>query len=93
MDTKDVSAEIERVLQELSNQNKQPTVALVKARLSSPVPMPAIIAAIKSWKGSNRVPKIEVAAKTEGAAEERIARLETLVAELSARIEKLEKEQ
>lgn len=90
METKNVSSELENILAALHEQGKQPSVALVKARLTTPVPMPAIIAAIKSWKSASRVPKIEVAAQQELTAEQRIEKLESLVAELSARIEKLE---
>ncbi|WP_375751116.1 hypothetical protein [Vibrio sp. HN007] len=93
METQNVSSEIEKVLEELATQGKQPSVALVKARLSIPVPMPAIIAAIKSWKKSNRVPKIEVAATVEKTAEQRIEELEDQVRQLFARIEKLEEKQ
>lgn len=92
MKTQDVSSEITAVLEELSRQGKTPTVALVKARLTTPVPMPAIIAAIKSWKSASRVPKIEVAAQTEPASEQRIAELEQQLAALIARVEKLEAE-
>ncbi|MDG3088878.1 hypothetical protein P7F88_23555 [Vibrio hannami] len=93
METQNVSSEIEKVLQELANQNKQPTVALVKARLTTPVPMPAIIAAIKSWKNSSRIPKIEVAAKTDKTSEQRIEELEVQVQQLLSRIEALEAKQ
>jgi uncharacterized protein YceH (UPF0502 family) len=90
MKTQDVSSEIETVLNTLSQEGKTPTVALVKARLSTPVPMPAIITAIKSWKAASRIPKIEVAAEQALPAEQRIEQLEQQIAALTARIEKLE---
>lgn len=48
--TKDVSQELEEILNSLQQQGKEPSVALVKARLKTPVPMPAIIATIKVGK-------------------------------------------
>ena len=61
--TQDVTKELEAVMEQLQQQGKEPTVALVKARLKTPVPMPALITAIKSWKSAQRVPKIEIAAQ------------------------------
>ncbi|EJT0553769.1 hypothetical protein [Vibrio vulnificus] len=87
--TQDVTKELEAVLEQLQQQGKEPSVALVKARLKTSVPMPAIIAAIKSWKSAQRVPKIEVASQTNQDAE-RIAQLEATVQKLAARIDALE---
>lgn len=92
MQTKDVSAELEQAILLLEQQGKQPTVALVKSKLSSNVPMPAIIAAIKNWKSSKPLPKVEIAAETRSA-EERITQLEEQVAQLTARIKELEEKQ
>lgn len=86
--TKDVTQEIEAAIEQIHALGKEPTVALVKSRLSTSVPMPALIAAIKSWKSAKRVPKVEVAAATQSA--DRIEQLETKVAALTARIEELE---
>ncbi len=58
--TKDVSEELKSVLEGLQAQGKEPTVALVKARIITSVPMPALITTIKSWKSADRVPKVEV---------------------------------
>ncbi|EIO3967968.1 hypothetical protein LQK33_000730 [Vibrio vulnificus] len=87
--TQDVTKELEAVLEQLQQQGKEPSVALVKARLKTSVPMPAIIAAIKSRKSAQRVPKIEVASQTNQDAE-RIAQLEATVLKLAARIDALE---
>ncbi|HFQ4904651.1 TPA: hypothetical protein ACGU4V_001729 [Vibrio vulnificus] len=87
--TQDVTKELEAVLEQLQQQGKEPSVALVKARLKTSIPMPAIIAAIKSWKSAQRVPKIEVASQTNQDAE-RIAQLEATVQKLAARIDALE---
>ncbi|TXY07656.1 hypothetical protein [Vibrio mimicus] len=89
--TKDVSQELEEILNSLSQQGKEPSVALVKARLKTPVPMPAIIATIKSWKITQRIPKVEVAAiNTNNNLEQRIDVLEQTILQLTARIEALE---
>lgn len=93
--TKDVSAEIEAVLNVLHNEGKEPTVALVKARLTSKVPMPAIINVIKSWKSTKRVPKVEIAAQQNNEQqqlEQRITMLENQVAQLIARVTQLEQQ-
>ncbi|MBD1564173.1 hypothetical protein P4S52_14415 [Vibrio sp. SA48] len=86
--TKDVSQELETVFASLHQQGKEPTVALVKARLTTSIPMPVIIAAIKSWKNAQRIPKIEVATKQSDS--DRVAKLESQVAELLARVATLE---
>ncbi|NLS13145.1 hypothetical protein HGP28_09610 [Vibrio sp. SM6] len=91
MKTQNVTQELETVLAQLGQQGKTPTVALVKARLTTAVPIPAIIAAIKSWKNMQHVPKIEVAAATSTEAE-RITTLETQVAQLLERVSQLEQQ-
>ncbi|MDN3613617.1 hypothetical protein ACFFUS_19020 [Vibrio gallaecicus] len=87
--TKDVSEELRAVLEGLQAQGKEPTVALVKARMSTSVPMPALITTIKSWKSANRIPKIEVAA-SEQPEINRVSQLEQQVLDLTARITALE---
>ncbi|MEH0665483.1 hypothetical protein H4F04_06135 [Vibrio scophthalmi] len=87
--TQDVSQELKQVLEQLSQEGKEPTVALVKARLSTPIPMPALITTIKSWKSSQRVPKVEVAANPP-LEEDRVAQLEQQVRELTARLGAIE---
>ncbi|WP_045421070.1 hypothetical protein [Vibrio jasicida] len=87
--TQDVTKELEAVMEQLQQQGKEPTVALVKARMKTPVPMPALIATIKSWKSANRIPKVEVAVQTPKE-EDRITTLENTVAKLVARVEELE---
>ncbi|HHF3122649.1 hypothetical protein ND973_23230 [Vibrio diabolicus] len=87
--TQDVTKELEAVMEQLQQQGKEPTVALVKARLKTPVPMPALITAIKSWKSAQHVPKVEVAAQAH-TDNDRLATLESTVKKLVARIEELE---
>jgi TolA-binding protein len=91
--TQDVTDELNRVFEQLAAQGKEPTLALVKARMSTSVPMPALIAAIKSWKSSNKVPKIEVAAETTTTVVERIEKLEQQINQLQQRIAALEAKQ
>ena len=88
--TQDVSQELTDVLEQLHQEGKEPTVALVKARLSTPIPMPALITALKSWKSANRVPKVEIAAKQQSD-QDRINELEKQVAELQQRLTALER--
>ncbi|AUI86762.1 hypothetical protein BS333_10370 [Vibrio azureus] len=87
--TQDVTHELETVMTQLQQQGKEPTVALVKARLKTTIPMPALITAIKSWKNAQRVPKVEVA-QPNSTEQDRLAQLEATVASLMIRIEKLE---
>ncbi|MGR5555213.1 hypothetical protein ACQKQC_02815 [Vibrio fortis] len=87
--TKNVSDELKSVLEGLQAQGKEPTVALVKARMSTPVPMPALITTIKSWKSANRVPKVEVAAPQDNATD-KLAQLEQQVIALTERVTQLE---
>lgn len=88
--TQDVTKELETVMEQLQQEGKEPSVALVKARMKTPVPMPALITALKSWKSANRVPKIEIAAQ-KTSEEDRLTALENTITQLTARIEELEK--
>ncbi|MBF8998969.1 hypothetical protein [Vibrio nitrifigilis] len=88
--TKDISDELKQIFSSIEAQGKTPTVALVKARLSSSVPIPAIISAIKSWKSAARIPKVEIAAQIEKTAEEKITQLEQQVQDLTQRVIALE---
>ncbi|MGF1722536.1 hypothetical protein L4D20_21135 [Vibrio kyushuensis] len=87
--TQNVTDELTKVLSSLAHEGKEPTVALVKARLSTSVPMPALITAIKSWKASNRVPKVEVATAATSD-QDKITNLEQQVSQLLKRVESLE---
>jgi len=87
--TKDVSEELKSVLEGLQAQGKEPTVALVKSRMGTPVPMPALIAAIRSWKNANKVPKIEVADNTQESPD-KVTQLEQQIEALTARVSMLE---
>jgi len=45
-----INDEILIIANQLANQGKKPSVALVKTRLSQPVPLPKIIAVLKTWQ-------------------------------------------
>jgi ribosome assembly protein YihI (activator of Der GTPase) len=87
MQTKDISQELTTVMETLTAEGKEPTVALVKSRLTTKVPIPAIVATIKSWKSTQRIPKVEVKTLSD---KERIEQLEQQVAELAKRLTLLE---
>ncbi|CZF78030.1 DUF5320 domain-containing protein [Grimontia marina] len=80
---------LEQAIQSLVNEGKEPTVALIKSRLASPVPMPLVISALQRWKKSGTVPKVELVKKEDGA-ETRIKALEEEVKALIERLEALE---
>ena len=89
--TKDVSEELKAIFASLVAEGKEPSIALVKSRLSTPVPMPALITTMRSWKNQAKVPKIEVAEpQQEQSNEQRIAALESQVTELINRVMTLE---
>lgn len=44
------SDEIITIANKLANQGKKPTVALIKAQLSQPTPLPKIISILKTWQ-------------------------------------------
>lgn len=44
------SDKITIIANQLANAGKKPTIALIKAKLSSPVPLPQIIATLKNWQ-------------------------------------------
>lgn len=86
----DITQALEQAITSLITEGKEPSVALIKARLAEPLPIPVIIKALQAWKKNAKVPNIQ---KTEPITntEERIKRLEQQVAELTSRLERLEK--
>ena len=85
----ETSTILENAIKALLDENKQPTVALVKTKLSQPVALPLVIQAVQNWKQSKQLPQQEVALKIPNV-EERIALLEAQVNALTARILQLE---
>ncbi len=45
-----INDEILAIANQLANQGKKPSVALIKTRLSQSVPLPTIISVLKSWQ-------------------------------------------
>ncbi|WP_305370162.1 hypothetical protein [Photobacterium leiognathi] len=87
-----ITQELENVIAALTTEGKEPSVALIKARLSNPLPIPVIIKALQAWKKNAKVPTIEKQTKTL-TADERIAQLEQQVTALSERLARLEAQQ
>ncbi|EKO3626040.1 TPA: hypothetical protein ACMDOB_001643 [Vibrio metschnikovii] len=87
--SKDLSHELQAIFTQLQQQGKAPTVALVKSRLSTSLPIPVLIAAITSWKQAQRVPKVEANSVTPLTDQQRITQLEQQLAMLSTRVEQL----
>lgn len=85
----DFTPQLEQTIQSLVNDGKEPSVALIKGRLTSPVPMPLIISALQRWKKSGTVPKVELVKKQDDA-NARIQALEAQVEALTKRLEALE---
>ncbi|OOE83030.1 hypothetical protein BZG72_08585 [Salinivibrio sp. PR6] len=82
-------AELARALKVLDAKGQTVTVAKVKAQLTTQVPLPLIIQAVKSAKTNTPLPEIPVDdIKLSNA--ERISQLEQHVAELSERLATLE---
>ncbi|MDO6707788.1 hypothetical protein [Photobacterium sp. 1_MG-2023] len=81
---------LERAIQSLISEGKEPSVALVKARLREPLPIPVIIQALKSWKQHAQLPDIPQAKAKPLNDQARIAQLESQVAELTERLAALE---
>lgn len=88
--SKDLSHELQAIFTHLQQQGKEPTVALVKSRLSTSLPMPAIIAAIKSWKQTQRAPKVETNKTPPLTDQQRITQLEQQLARLITKVDQLE---
>jgi hypothetical protein len=66
-----ITDEISIIANKLANAGKKPTVALVKAKLSSSAPLPLIISTLKNW--THDVAFIEQAIKTEKSTSSKIA--------------------
>lgn len=80
--------------QQLVDEGKEPSVALIKPRLPSPLPLPTIIAGLKSFKAN---PNQAVSEKKEAAStvaddslEQRVQRLEEEVVQLKSMIQQLQ---
>ena len=85
-----ITLALEQAITSLIAEGKEPSVALIKARLTEPLPMPLIIKALQAWKKNAKVPKIEKA-EPSLSNEARIKQLEQQVADLTDRLTQLEK--
>ncbi len=85
----EITPQLETIMQTLTDEGKKPSVALVKARLTSPVPMPAIIMALQAWKSGKNLPKIEVPNATI-CDQQKIEQLEQQLIALTQRVANLE---
>ncbi|WP_299263119.1 hypothetical protein [uncultured Psychrosphaera sp.] len=87
------TAEIIRICQTLSQQGKEPSIALIKSRAEKGTPMPVFIAGLQQWRSNpNATVVVEKDAKkanTKQTLEQRVQTLEQEVAELKASLLKL----
>ena len=77
-----ISEEILAIANQVANEGKQPSVALIKARLTKTVPLPTIIKILKTWQHDPAFTSVN----TEN--EQEKANNETKTNELSATIER-----
>lgn len=82
----DVSRELEQVLQQLKAEGKQPSVALLKSRLSQPVPLPLIVSVLARDKAGHNPLSTPTEATTKPTLAERVSQLEQQVATLQAQL-------
>ena len=87
-----ITQELENAISSLISEGKEPSVALIKSRLATPLPIPVIIKTLQAWKKNAKVPMIEKQTKAL-TAEERITQLEQQIITLSTRLAKLEAQQ
>ena len=87
-------SEILNICQQLHKDGKEPSVALIKSRLSRPQPLPQIINGLKQWRNNPNKTVIEDdTAPTESpqnvSLEQRVETLEATVKQLLKEIEQL----
>lgn len=90
--------EIITICQQLKQEGKEPTVAMIKARLGKPLAMPSVIAGLKEWRANPNI-KFEPSSKEQApesaptiSLEQRVNALEQEVLTLKAIIMKLQAE-
>ena len=75
------TSEIVNICQQLASEGKEPSVALIKARLTQTLPLPMIIAGLKSYKANPKQTLVEQRTKAPTKAstslEQRVKQLET----------------
>ena len=86
-------SEIFKICQQLNEAGKDPSVALIKARLSRPVPLPQVIAGLKQWRNNtdkkmdNKVEESDTVTPLN--LEPRVEALESTVERLMKELERL----
>lgn len=83
------TSEIINICQQLQQEGKEPSIALIKARLTKGQPMPALIAGLQQWRANPNVkftPSEVPEQKMELTLEQRVAQLELQVAELTKQL-------
>ena len=97
-----ISEEILCIANQLANEGKKPSVALIKQRLSQPVPLPNIVSVLKNWSHQPdriKIPdspiqdkvstNIEISDEIQHAIDEAIKPLKTQISELVEEVERL----
>ncbi len=84
-------------IKSLVNENKEPTLARVKSRLTSRIAMPIVIDAIKAYKQNPNIleqlataPEVVNKGDVKPSLEQRVTKLETQLAQLLERVAQLE---
>ena len=54
-----INDEILAIANQLANQGKKPTVALIKTKVSQPIPLPHIISVLKTWQHDPKFTEIK----------------------------------
>ena len=85
----DINDELKQALTSLTNEGKELSVAKIKARLTTSLPIPVIIQALQAWKKNQRIPEITTTSAPM-TPEMRITELEAQIQKLTKRIEQLE---
>ncbi|WP_413113756.1 hypothetical protein [Thaumasiovibrio sp. DFM-14] len=85
----EIQRQLEMAIQSLVQEGKEPTTALVRARLTQSIPMPVILSALQSWKRTKTVPGY-TQVKEEITLEKRVEMLEKQVKLLTEKLNALE---
>ncbi len=92
--TNPLTHHIEQAIQALITDGKEPSVALIKTRITCTVPIPLIIQTLQLWKRTRLLPKKENVSKKirekENSPEDRMLTLEKEIENLKARVVFLE---
>ena len=87
------TAEVITICQQLTNEGKEPSVALIKSRLSQATPLPLVIAGLKTFKANPSHIESEIKQETPEPVkielEQRVESLEQQVAELKRQLSQL----